>query len=201
MNKNRYTELLRSKFGDKANHWSVISYGTERVFRDIVESCIREIPKDVSIFICEIGTHRGISAAILSDYITDKNPLETYDIIDWDYCSEILDYLKVTSKIRRYILGKKYPPSTKDINEGNVWLINKLIRRFFHIAFIDGNHSFKSVMENFVAVNSSMFIVFHDYSHNSAHENRTVRFVDSLGKDVIVKEPPFAVWRNPDVKF
>lgn len=192
------TARVRKRFGTTGTHWSVIDDDGEVVLRRLVKMLF---PGRSDLSIIEIGTHQGVSAAILAEY----GNVHTFDIVDWSYRDEIIEYLGIGHRIVFSLVptsnhGKGLPTGaarTKIIAEGNAWLSAELRNRTFDMAFIDGNHDYDSVKANFEAAKHCKCVLFHDYSE--LHENRTVRFVDGIEREyggTVTTMAPFAVWRD-----
>ena len=84
------TQKVLERFGGTGEHWSVILEDGEDTLRSIVS---RLFPSRYDLSIVEIGTHQGVSAAILSDY----GRVDTYDLVNWGLRDEMLEFLGVES--------------------------------------------------------------------------------------------------------
>jgi len=194
------TGQVRERFGSTGTHWSIIDDDGEVVLRRLVETLF---PGRKDLRIIEIGTHQGVSAAILAEY----GIVHTFDVVDWSYRDEIIEHLGAGHRIVFSLVptsnhGKGLPTGaarTKIIEEGNEWLSVELRSRTFDFVFIDGNHDYDSVVSNFESVNHCGCVIFHDYRHEPLHKDRTVRFVDSVEREyggTITRMEPFAVWKD-----
>lgn len=181
-----FGERLKGKFGHAATHWSCLGRNGLHHFTAIIEEAFG---KRDDLKIVEIGTHRGVSASILARY----GNVETFDIKDWDIRDELIEFLGMTARVKFTLIP------CLSVEEGNAILTDWLKHKTFDLAFIDGNHAYDSVLENFEAVKHCGTVIFHDYNHNQFHELRTVEFVDSIpdtyGGTVVIMGL-FAMWRR-----
>lgn len=127
--------------------------------------------------IVEIGTKRGVSAAVFAMYapkvITfDVDPLSKE-------CHAIWEHLAVTDRIEQRIV------------KGDVADVSGIDATF---AFIDGNHAFVSVMRDFNAVRHVGTVLFHDY--NDSRQPGVTQFVDSLLPEYTHTNAPYALWSS-----
>ena len=178
-----FKEKLKAKFGPDGTHWSVLGKDGRTKFKRLIKKAGggREDLK-----IVEIGTHRGVSACILAEY----GMVETFDIKDWDLRDEIIGFMGMTARVK----FRQIPCGS--VEEGNAKLTDWLKQKQFDLAFIDGNHAYESVQENFEAVKHCGTVIFHDYADNDFHRDRTVKFVDSIPDGEITRDEPFAMWQR-----
>jgi len=143
------------------------------------ESIYRKFLSDININIAiEIGTWRGLSAAILAHY---ANKVVTIDIAYYQTASFLWAYAGVRHKIKHLIV--------KDEREK---------RQFFNdfgfdFAFIDSIHEYDNTKADFECVKKGGRVLFHDYG------NRFIgvkRFVDELPRDEVTIVEPFAYWEK-----
>lgn len=139
----------------------------------------------------EIGTWRGVMTALLAHYVREK--VYTLDIRDYPETNFIWSYFGVEDKIK-YVLV----PSEKRKK-------NFLASLDFDFAFIDGNHTYEGVSNDFVCVKKCGRVLFHDYfkeakSIDSDPDNEekvgTKKFVDTLPQDEVQVFEPFAYWEK-----
>lgn len=196
-------ERVTEKFGAAGTHWSIVAAydGGESDLRRLMHALF---PGRQDLSIVEIGTHQGVSAAILAEY----GIVHTYDVVDWPLRSEIIKHLGVGHRVVFTLIptankGAQIQGSAKHthtIEEGNQWLGAQLKHMDFDVAFIDGNHSYESVKANFEAAKGCGTVIFHDYSHDKGHHlHRTVRFVDGIEREYggsVSGMEPFAIWKD-----
>lgn len=139
----------------------------------------------------EIGTWRGVMTAFLAHHTKER--VYTLDIHDYPETCFIWAYFGVEDKIK-YVLV----PSEKKKK-------NFLESLDFDFAFIDGDHTYEGVSNDFKFVKKCGRVLFHDY-FKGAHsidddpDNEekvgTKRFVDTLPKDEVQVFEPFAYWEK-----
>lgn len=111
---------IKAVFGDEGLHWSLAeAEGGEAALCDLVRM-VPAFRARETLGIVEIGTHQGVSAAILAQF----GFVRTYDPVDWTLRA----------------------------------------------------------------------VIFHDYSQNRFHRERTVRFVDGIRDGRVIRCEPFALW-------
>ena len=176
-------QRLQERFGPDGTHWSCLGGNGLKKFCTLIEMAFG---KRDNLKIVEIGTHRGVSSCILARYGT----VETFDIKDWNLRDEVIEFFGMTNRVK----FKQIPCGS--VQDGNAKLTNWLKEKTFDLAFIDGNHEYESVEENFEAVKHCGTVIFHDYSRNNFHEHRTVKFVDSIPEGKVTPLEPFALWQK-----
>ena len=135
----------------------------------------------------EIGTWRGISAALIAHYAKSVTTIDIHFHIDavraWRFAG-------IQKKIN-YIV-------TSDENKSDV--ISGIP---FDFAFIDGAHNYESVKKDFSLVKKCGRVLFHDYSKSATRNgkqecvyNGPTRVVDELPSDEMTIEEPFAYWER-----
>lgn len=160
-------------------HWTAASSGQEGTFRKMIESV-------QPLRIVEIGTHEGVSTALLAEYA----PVTTVDIFPSDTKRHNLwEVLGVTEKIREEVHRDQI---------GRDDAIKSAIAKA-DFAFIDGCHLYRDVEYDFELCLPCGAILFHDY-WLSPHRNAwpdVRRFVDQLDtkKFTIIIDKPFALIR------
>lgn len=167
-----------ARFGADGIHFSCLGYDGERKLRYLLDLARSTYSVDRPLHVLEVGTHRGVSSTIMA---TSGLDVITFDIEVHPLREEIWEHFNVRTQIDARAC------------EGNADLAKKVERIAFDIAFIDGNHEYKSVADNFAAVKHCGRVVFHDYEHKR-HAGRTVKFVDELPAGQIIKLTPFALW-------
>ena len=177
-------EIVEKALGKDGTHWSCLGKDGERKLRSLI---VHAFPRKRTLKIVEIGTHRGVSACILSAY----GMVDTYDVKDWDLRDRVLEIVGPINKVNFHLI-----PTGEDVAKGNDWLTGGLKDKSFDLAFIDGNHAYESVMKNFRAVKHCGVVIFHDYTHNKFHEARTVAFVNQIPAGRITKYKGFAMWQS-----
>lgn len=171
-------------FGADGNHWSCLGNDGERQMRSLL-SLARPIHGECYGTIIEIGTHQGVSACLLSEY---AQQVITFDVKDWWLRKDVMEFLgcQVDFRLLKANTAKDSNREISDILKG----------LDFDLAFIDGDHSYESVCDNFEAVKRCGRVIFHDYKHNKCHLPKTVKFVDSIPDGRTTKLEPFALWER-----
>lgn len=190
-------QRVAQRFGPAGLHWSLAEADDgEAALCDLVMMTPAYKVRQ-TLGIVEIGTHQGVSAAILSQF----GFVRTYDPVDWPLRAEILRFLDVEHAVEFTLIptcceGREFAPATRTraIAEANAWIAAHLREQVFDVAVIDGNHDYASVAANFDAVRHCGAVIFHDYSDNGFHRERTVRFVDGIRAGRVLRHPPFALW-------
>lgn len=139
--------------------------------------------------ILEIGTYKGVSAALLSQYCDQlitidlgHGRLEETDP-GWSRAA-LWDYLGCKN-IKLVLLES---PDDKTLIVENLK---------FDFAFIDGAHSYDGVREDFALVNQCGRVLFHDYDDSGVPEkNYVYDFVNTLPEGVQVFDNIFALWTH-----
>jgi predicted O-methyltransferase YrrM len=176
-------EKITERFGEEALHWSALEKGGEATLRALMER-IKFKHKRAGggdMRIVEIGTHYGVAACLLAEYGT----VETYDITDDEFTAPVIrkfGHGRVNRTVRRLTA-----------QEGNAWLIQYLPRQHFDLAFIDGDHEYQSVHDNFAAVQHCGRVIFHDYGTGPSFPG-VRKFVDSIQTGRLHIAHPFALW-------
>lgn len=177
---------LTEAFGADGSHWSCLGRDGERKFRALL-SLARTVQDENYGTIIEIGTYQGAGACLLADY---ARRVITFDVKDWPLREQVIQ-----------LFCKQEPIEFRHVNfsrqeDANAVLALALSKLDFDLAFIDGNHEYESVRDNFNAVKHCGRVIFHDYKHNTWHTDRTVRFVDSIPDGRTTKLEPFALWEK-----
>ena len=123
--------------------------------------------------ILEIGTRNGISAVILAQV----GPVVTYDVKKRFLIDDIWAWQGVQDRVEFRFRGQD-PLDMSDVG----------------LAFIDGDHSYDSVKQDFEEVKGCGRVIFHD----CLHIRGVNEFIDGLNGDVQIKQSYFAVWRSDD---
>jgi hypothetical protein len=66
----------------------------------------------------------------------------------------------------------------------------------FDFAFIDGDHTFEGVKNDFSLVSKCGRVLFHDYDTPKGSVNPVRKFIDTLDKNKIEARKDFALWTN-----
>lgn len=167
------SKCLESLFGSYGLVRSILYPGWEQEckFRAMLELMKPKV-------LIDIGTANGISSFLETLY-ADK--VITIDIDRFPMAEVAWHVLGVIDKIDSYIV---------DDDEDKANLLNSVD---FDCAFIDGDHSTEGVTADFNAVKKCGTVLFHDYWENN---DKAVRdFVDSLPKEEMLFDEPFALWR------
>lgn len=178
-------EKLIKKFGEKRLWMQFSALQDEDKMRKTIEYCLKHYPRKQNIAV-ETGTFHGVSASLLAEYF-DK--IYTFDattgyVKEENIKYEIWDYLGIRDKIQFYLI--------KDDVEKNQIL--KTLN--YNFAFVDGKHV-GGVSIDYELLKGCGRLLFHDYIPNLPLNNmRThiVNFVNSLGKNIVYTNPPFALW-------
>jgi hypothetical protein len=184
--KHNLAQRIRDAFGSDGLHWSCLGRDGERIVKRLIHLAAPTFTGEISsgpLRIVEIGTHQGVSAVILSQF----GEVDTFDIKHWTLRDEILAHFGCVEKVRTHIV------------EDNKDLARQLDQMEFDLAFVDGKHDYADVAANFQAVKKCGRVIFHDYAHNRFHEERTVKFVNSLPDGRTTKMEPFALWESEQV--
>lgn len=161
--------------------WSSVTGKNEESFRAMVEFCL-PIKN-----LLEIGTHMGLSAALLAEYC---EKVYTIDIIaTQEAFKDILwEYLGVVDKIEHKVFH-----SSRDKKK----FVDSLEYDF---VFIDGSHMWESVKYDFSLVYNCKNILFHDFGGSWKDVKRFVNFVAEKGwgeiKYELLVSAPFALLRK-----
>lgn len=129
----------------------------------------------------ETGTYKGWSALLLSDY---TEHVHTFDRRDGDQMAATWATFDRADRITYHRIGT-------DADKARI-----VPGIDFDFAFIDGLH-IGGVAIDFNILRNCGRLLFHDYVPGFPPDNlrtHVMEFVDSLGDNVVVKRPPFAVW-------
>jgi len=169
-------QKLIDKFGsDILQHSSIRTAEGEKSFRKILDYAVNSLLiMDGEKFnhCVEIGTYKGVSAAVLSEYCKF---VYTFDNKSHPIRDNVWNYLDIKNIFS--IVGTLYAGD-------------------FDIAYIDGNHSYESVSADIKAVEHCGKIIFHDYAE---YFPSVMRAVDELrkrrrGRFLVIS--PFAYWES-----
>jgi len=169
-------------FGEDGIHWSCLGWDGERKLKYLARRAYLDTRKDAPAIV-EIGTHRGVSSAILA---TMGWRVVTFDIEVQPLRDKVWTHFGCADKIDARLCN----------NDNH--LATLLAPLKFDAAFIDGCHDYSSVSANFDAVARCGRVIFHDYELR-CHKERTVRFVDELRHGRTTKIIPFAYWESEAV--
>lgn len=186
-------DLVKYQFGEMGLVRSILMESNdEQKFKDILEKIK---PEDV----IEIGTAKGISSLLMSLY---ADSIRTFDTLDYPEKYVLWNIHDAVKKIQFYQC------------ESNDDKRRELNFMDFDFAFVDGDHSFAGVAFDFGCVKKCGRVLFHDYylkdtKHPLAkeypkHSGSSVEtiawdvtnFVDSLPKEEVTINEPFALWEK-----
>ena len=130
--------------------------------------------------ILEIGTCRGVSAAVFSFY---ADTVITIDIVGRHEVPYILAIAGAAARVIPVVVDGE--PAK-----------NRLIRAAtFDMAFIDGNHKAPHVQVDFDLVKKCGCVLFHDYPVSGGGFRGGGECVDAITEGVVERCEPFAWWR------
>jgi predicted O-methyltransferase YrrM len=147
--------------------------------------------KDIKIkTVVEIGTYKGISAAFLAQF---AKTVFTFDIKDYKRKYKIWDDLGVADKIRYFtVKGPSNNFEGKIRTSKKAVDIKEIIENLrFDFAFIDGEHTYEAVKQDFELVKKCGRVLFHDI-HKKAYKG-IVQFCNEIGAE-IDKDGQVAYW-------
>jgi len=137
-------EKLIEKFGGDVNHMSCCYLRNgEGVLRSFLQPCDT---------IIEIGTYRGVSACVLSEY---AKKVHTFDVVDKPLRKQFVDYLGVKN-IEFHLVKNR----VQERNE-----IDKIFKKEkVDLVFIDGEHFNGELKRDYEMCKECDTILVHDYS-------------------------------------
>ena len=176
---------LRHQFGMRSLRGTAVGQHVvgENTIRDKEEVFRKFLSAKPIKHAVEIGTWRGVSSTLIAHY---ADMVTTIDINFYFDSLNIWNYFGVFNKITCCIMPNKAK-------------LLKLKDLDFDFAFIDGNHDFEYVKEDFGAVKKCGRVLFHDYG--CGKECVCVgptKFVDTLPEDEVTIIEPFAMWERKD---
>ncbi len=129
----------------------------------------REFFKNVKIkTVVEIGTFRGISSAYMAQF---AKTIFTFDIKDYPEKYKVWEDLGITARIHYY--------TVKNSEE-----IKQVLDRIkYDFAFIDDDHQYETVKENFILVSNCGKVLLHDVAKLKKFPG-VRQFVDEIGAEV-----------------
>lgn len=179
-------ERLSGKFGRSVREGSMLS--NESYISDLLRIIRAQT-------ILEIGTLRGCSAAVFSNYASNIVTIDTASSPESDriLAGEVWSYLKIRNVVRSFL-------AHDDIHKLDI-----IRSQSFDMAFIDGGHSYEDVQFDFCCVKACGIVLFHDYkpeepTYCDCHNRRypeIVGFVDRLLPPIFIWGPhcsQFALW-------
>ncbi len=182
-------QLLIDKYGPKALKRSALN------IRNGAEIIADVMQKDKITTAIEIGTYRGFTSAIMSQYCKE---LYTFDL-KHGRIEQVKDIHPEQAEIARSELWK-------DLGIHNIHLalieddIEKariLEHMKFDFAFVDGAHD-ETVKNDFELVKKCGRVLFHDYDDSGCKaKNHVYDFINTLPKDEVEVIDIFAYWRKP----
>ena len=130
----------------------------------------REFFKSIKIkTVVEIGTFRGISSAYMAQF---AKTIFTFDIVNYKVKYKVWEDLGLTNKIHYY--------TVKNSNE-----IKQVLDKIkFDFAFIDDDHQYETVKENFKLVSNCGKVLLHDTAKLKKFAG-VRKFADEIGAEII----------------
>ena len=159
--------------------WTCCSPSQEPTFRSLLE---RLRPRVV----VEIGTHQGVSAALLAEY---AERVITIDVLPNPARHAVWDALGVRDKIEEHVHKSSAGRDAEIARAANV----------ADLSFVDGSHLMPDVERDFCLVLPTKRILLHDYWENAEDWPDVKEFVDHQivnGFDVTIRKP-FALVEVP----
>lgn len=196
-------------FGSIKRHWdpdkaynafknSCLGMHGEFFFRECMWICMDGIerpPGVGTIEILEIGTHKGVSAALLAQF----GHVVTFDIEAKKHDPETghgIGKLELDAQDALWGWLGLHDFITAVIGN-TVQTIEAIAKeREYSVAFVDGDHSFEGVTRDWEAVKHIGRVIFHDYKpHVPCHAEGVCKLVDSLSDEMWEKRffPSFAL--------
>ena len=158
-------------------NWSSCSEAQEPIFRSILE---RVKPKTI----LEIGTHQGVSAALMAEY---ADVVHTVDVLPNPAREQVWAWLHVAKKITEHVHKSQ---------AGRDGEISKWISQGVDLAFIDGSHLMRDVEHDYALCEAAPVILLHDYWQNDEDWPDVKTFCDTLarsGKRRVTVLKPFVL--------
>ena len=130
----------------------------------------REFFKSIKIkTVVEIGTFRGISSAYMAQF---AKTIFTFDIVNYKVKYKVWEDLGLTNRIHYY--------TVKNSNE-----IKQVLDKIkFDFAFIDDDHQYETVKENFKLVSNCGKVLLHDVAKLKKFAG-VRKFADEIGAEII----------------
>jgi hypothetical protein len=173
---------VKRVFGADGIHWSCLGCKGEVKLGYFARRALDSV-NSATPTILEIGTHRGVSSTILAKC---GFRVITYDVKLWPLQEKVWEHFKVRDQIDARLV------------KNNLRLAQELEGLEFDAAFIDGDHSYKAVLENFAAGRKCGRVIFHDYGPVNFLE-RVVKVVDEIRTGVTHKCIPYAYWESAEI--
>jgi predicted O-methyltransferase YrrM len=153
---------------------AAVHWGTDHFLRQLER--IRAFEPRV---VLEIGTHFGVSAALLR-LVAPR--VITIDLVGLPTAREVLETAEVSDVV---------PLVVADDGEKQM-LLESLS---FDLAFLDGDHSREGVELDFALTRKCGRVLFHDYEEIPNTAFPGVRgFVDAISEGAVTRDQPFAWW-------
>ncbi len=153
-------------------------------FEEVMKDIIARKPIDRFL---EIGTHEGLATTFLTQFC---NRIDTIDIRDYIFKYKLWYQYKVKDMIYAHVC--KTDQAKRD-------LVAKLK---FDFAFVDGDHQ-EGVLLDWELVKHCGRVLFHDYKVGDQYPEKykelykhIINLVDSLPKNEVTINPPFAYWEK-----
>lgn len=148
----------------------------EKEFRDFIAN----LKFNIAV---EIGTYKGVSTAYIAQF---ANKVYTFDIRDYPEKYKVWEDLKVKDKICYYtIKGKnenflgEFEPERNRLNIKNI-----LGNIKFDFAFIDGEHNYKAVKDDFEMVKKCGRVLLHDANHPNVDKQEGYKGINRFAKEI-----------------
>jgi len=119
--------------------------------------------------VVEIGTFRGISSAYMAQF---AKTIFTFDIVNYKVKYKVWEDLGLIKRIHYYTVK----------NSSEIRQVLDKIK--FDFAFIDDDHQYETVKENFKLVSSCGKVLFHDVAKLKKFAG-VRKFVDEIGAEII----------------
>jgi len=156
------------------------------------DEVIRSFLKPVKAHtVLEIGTYKGIASLYMSQFC---KKLYTIDLLEGKLETE-----GVPVHPNRVELWKMFDADNiiylpAKCNNSKARIIKKID---FQFAFIDGEHTFEGVENDFELVKHCGKVLFHDYDKSVQEKrNGVYNFINTLPKEQITVRDIFAYWEN-----
>lgn len=175
-------------------------YGTDILKRSALnlldgEECIRKFMLKQRIHrAIEIGTFRGITSAVMSQYCYELITIDLrygqyedykkkFDWCDTPYRQEVWDELGIDNIIQIQI----------NDNVDKQDIINNTI---FDFCFIDGDHSYEGVRDDFEMVKHCGRVLFHDYDKAEGKACPVRDFINTIDYGKLETTKDYAYWES-----
>lgn len=157
-------EKLIEKFGGDVNHMSCVYLRDgEKRLRELLFKCDT---------IIEIGTYRGVSSAVLSEY---AKRVFSFDVVEQSLRQTFMNYLNIDNVV--FDIVKNREDEIKKVSE--VFENNKV-----DLCFIDGEHFDGELEKDFEMCKQCKTIIIHDYTKTFPEVYHFVNALDGYKKEI-----------------